>query len=159
METVAKQNNEELSNLVDRVVQEKIQEYLASLPKRQAVVSKDSNVVTLRTSNCGKGYVLVTRGKRPAIPNLEVIQVAKPSFDLVEGIVYSLSEDKTTILEKNLGQQPSWASVKETQAVEKIRSKIASSIKTEKPSKPVLSDEQKATLQDAEAALAELGLN
>lgn len=152
MENLAENDN------IKKIVEEQVLKFLESFPKRQVAPKKEANTVNLRTSNCRKGYVLVTRGKRPAIPGLEIVTVAKPSFELVEGIVYQLSEDKSTVLEGNLGQQPSWASTKEAETVDKIRAKIANSMKSA-PRKPTeMSEEQKTTLQDAEAALAELGL-
>jgi hypothetical protein len=61
--------------------------------------------VSIRTSNCGKGWVLTTRGRNPHIPNFRKIVVNRPDFELVQGVVYLLDEEERNIVSE-LGKQP-----------------------------------------------------
>lgn len=58
----------------------------------------NNNQVSIRTSNCGRGWVLTTRGRNPHVPNFRKIVVNRPEFELKQGVVYLLDEEERNIV-------------------------------------------------------------
>lgn len=99
-----KNESEELRNAVSKITEEiaRLQqsfEQLREAPPRVTYRTVlDSQQVSIRTSNCGRGWVLTTRGRNPHVPNFRKIVVNRPSFEMKQGVVYLLDEEEKNII-------------------------------------------------------------
>ncbi len=95
---------EELLSLA-RAIKEQQREFLKSIENTETekivyrtVIGSDQ--VSIRTSNCGRGWSITTRGRSPNVPNFRKIVVNRPDFELKPGVVYVLdSEEKNIVSE------------------------------------------------------------
>lgn len=95
---------QELKEITERLAEEmkKFKETIrAPLEVPERVIFRtvlNNNQVSIRTSNCGRGWVLTTRGRNPHVPNFRKIVVNRPEFELKQGVVYLLDEEERNIV-------------------------------------------------------------
>lgn len=103
---MSQQNKEiqELRKITEQLAEEmrKFQEAVQNRPEvPERVIYRtvlDNNQVSIRTSNCGRGWVLTTRGRNPHVPNFRKIVVNRPEIELKSGVVYLLDAEERNIV-------------------------------------------------------------